>query len=47
MTIPIGFCDRNCVILWTNRARCTLDKEILDLLNKENVSGVCSGRASL
>ena len=24
----------------TNRARCALNKEILDLLNKESVSGV-------
>ena len=43
------FCDRNCVILWTKRAKCTLNKKILDLLNErkildslneESVSGV-------
>ena len=39
MTIPIGLCDRNCVIVQPKRARCTLNKEILDLLNKESVSG--------
>ena len=27
--LPIGFCDRNCVILQTNRARCALNKESL------------------
>ena len=37
-------CD---VILRTNRVRCALNKEILDLLNEESVSGACSGRASL
>ena len=37
-------CD---VILQTNRVRCTLNMEILDLLNEESVSGACSGRASL
>ena len=42
----MGFCDCNCVILWTNRAKCSLNKEILDLLNKESVSGACSGRTS-
>ena len=31
----MGLCDRNCVILWTNRARCTLSKEIL---NEESIS---------
>ena len=30
-----------------NRARCTLNKEILDLLNEKSISGACSGRASL
>ena len=39
--------DRNYVILQTNKARCELNKEILDLLYDENVSGVRSGRASL
>ena len=24
-----GLCDRNCVIIWTNRATCTFNKEIL------------------
>ena len=28
-------CDCNCVILRTNRTRCALNKEILDLLNEE------------
>ena len=32
-------CDRNCVILQTNRARCILNREIHDLLNEESVSG--------
>ena len=40
-------CDSNCVILQTNRARCALNTEILDLFNEESVSGVRSGRASL
>ena len=31
----------------TNRACCTLYKKTLDLLNKESVSGVCSGRVNL
>ena len=43
----MGLCDRNCVILRTNRAWCTLNKEILDLLNEESISGASSGRASL
>ena len=30
-----------------NRARCTLNKENLDLFNEESVSGACSGSASL
>ena len=42
--LPMGSCNRSCVIL---RARCALNKEILDLLNEESVSGACSGRASL
>ena len=37
-------CD---VILRTNRVRCALNKEILDLLNEESVSGARSSRASL
>ena len=28
-------CDRNCVILRTNRARCALNNEVLDLLNED------------
>ena len=28
-------CNRNCVILQRKRARCTLNKEILDLLNRK------------
>ena len=34
-------------MLRTNRVRCALNMEILDLLNEESVSGVHSGRASL
>ena len=37
-------CD---VILRTNRVRCALNMEILDLLNEESVSGAHSSRASL
>ena len=37
-------CD---VILRTNRVRCALNMEILDLLNEESVSGALSSRASL
>ena len=33
-------CD---IILRTNRVRCALNIEILDLLNEESVSGACSG----
>ena len=47
MTILTSLCDRNCVILWTNRTRCTLYKKILDLLDEVIVSGAHSGRASL
>ena len=43
-TYPMELCD---VILRTNRVRCALNMEILDLLNEESVSGVCSSRASL
>ena len=42
-----GYPTGNYVILWTNGARCTLNKEILDLLNEESISGTRSGRASL
>ena len=41
------FCDHNYVIIRKNRARCILNKEILDLLKEESVSGVRSSRASL
>ena len=37
-------CD---IILRTNRVRCALNMEILDLLNEESVSGARSSRASL
>ena len=37
-------CD---IILRTNRVKCALNMEILDLLNKESFSGASSGRASL
>ena len=30
------------VILWTNRARCTLNLDNLDLLTEESVSGACA-----
>ena len=45
-------CVRACVcvsyvFLRTIRARCTLNKENLDLFNEESVSGACSGSASL
>ena len=42
--LPMKLCD---VILWTNRVRCALNMEILDLLNEESVSGARSSRASL
>ena len=35
MILTVELCDRNCVILWINRARCALGMEILDLLNEE------------
>ena len=35
------------VILRTNRVRCALNMEILDLLNEESVSGARNGRANL
>ena len=34
--LPMSLCDHNCVILLTNRARCTSYK-ILDLLDEESV----------
>ena len=37
-------CD---IILRTNRVRCALNMEILDLFNEESFSGASSGRASL
>ena len=46
--IPMSVYDRKCVIiLQAKRARCALNKEILDLLNEERVSGAHSGRGSL
>ena len=30
----MSLCDRNCVILRTNRARCALYRKILDLFNE-------------
>ena len=38
-TLPLDLCDHNYVILRTNRARCAIYKEILDLLNVESASG--------
>ena len=37
----------NCVTIRTNRVRCALNMEILDLLNEESVSGARSSRANL
>ena len=34
---PLELNDRNCVILRTNRARCTLNKKFLNLLNEESI----------
>ena len=45
--LPMDFRDCNYVILGTNRARCSLNKKILNLLNEDSVSGENSGRASL
>ena len=45
--LPIGLCNRNDVIRRKNRARCALNKEILDLLNEESISEVHSGSTSL
>ena len=42
--IPMELCD---VILRTNRVRCALNMEILDLLNEESFSGARSSRANL
>ena len=42
--LPMELCD---VILWTNRVRCALNMEIVDLLNEESIFGALSGRASL
>ena len=33
----MSVCDRKCVILQTKRARCALNKEILDSHNKESI----------
>ena len=40
-------CASHVSFIQTNRARCTLYKKILYLLNEESVSGESSGRASL
>ena len=40
-------CVGNCVPIRTNRARCALNKKILDLLDEESISGESSGRVSL
>ena len=45
--LRLGVCNRKCVIFQTKRVRCALNKEVLDLLNEESISGVRSGRASL
>ena len=42
--LSMELCD---IILRTNRVRCALNMEILDLLNDESISGAHSGRASL
>ena len=42
--LPMELCD---VFLPTNRIRCALNMEILDLLNEESVSGARSSRANL
>ena len=47
MTILTDGFVRTHVILRTSRARCALYKEIIDLFNKESISGARSGRASL
>ena len=44
VNLLMELCD---VILRTNRVRCALNNEILDLLNEESVSGARSSRASL
>ena len=49
-TLQMNLCDRNCatvIVSQTNRARCTLYRIILGILNEESVSGVYSVRASL
>ena len=45
--LPMELNDCIYVILRINRARCTLNKKILNLLNEESVFGESSGRASL
>ena len=34
----MSLCDHNCVILQTNRARCTSYRRIFDLLDEESIS---------
>ena len=45
--LSIGLCNCNDVFRRTNRVRCALNKEILDLLNEESISEVHSGSTSL
>ena len=45
--IYLGFCNCYRVILRTNRAKCTLNKEFFYLLNEESISRECNGRPSL
>ena len=33
----MDLCDRNCVMLRTNRARCAKNKKSLNLLNEESI----------
>ena len=43
----LSMCNCKFVIIQTKRVRCDLNKEILDLLNEESISGVHSGRTNL
>ena len=43
----MSLCNRNCVILLTNIARCALYRKVFDFLADESISGVPSGRANL
>ena len=44
VALPMELCD---IIIRTNRVRCALNMEILDLLKEESISGARSSRASL